>query len=115
MLFGLLKVINLKNFAIAYSSYDIIAKRTIVYGYIYPFIELGLAIAYITSFSMAITNGVTLVIMLISAIGVMKELLKKNRIPCACLGMVFVVPMTTVTLIEDLLMAVMAATMLILS
>jgi hypothetical protein len=52
--------------------------------------------------------------MLISAAGVARELLKKNRIPCACLGMVFVLPMTTVTLLEDLLMAVMATAMLLL-
>lgn len=113
-MFGFFKVINLKEFALAYSSYDLIAKRIRLYGYVYPFIELTLGVAYLSSFSLPFINTITLIVMLISAAGVARELLKKNRIPCACLGMVFVLPMTTVTLLEDLLMAVMATAMLLL-
>ena len=50
--------------------------------------------------------------MVIGAVGVAGELRKKNQIPCACLGVVFKIPMTTVTFIEDVLMAVMAILML---
>lgn len=114
VVFGFFKVINVKEFALAYSSYDLIAKRVRAYGYVYPFIELVLGVAYLISFSLVLINSITLIVMLISAAGVARELLKKNHIPCACLGMVFVLPMTTVTLIEDLLMAVMAVIMLLL-
>jgi hypothetical protein len=50
----------------------------------------------------------------IGAIGVYIKLLKKEEIPCACLGTVFKVPMIWVTLAEDLLMVAMAVIMLIL-
>ena len=50
----------------------------------------------------------------IGSIGVMRALLNKKRIPCACLGAVVKLPMTTVTAIEDLGMVAMAAAMLIL-
>ena len=47
-----------------------------------------------------------------SSIGVIQSVVDKKKIKCACLGAVFNVPMTTVTIIEDLLMVVMAVFML---
>jgi hypothetical protein len=41
--------------------------------------------------------------------------MNKDEIQCACLGTVFKLPMTTVTIVEDLLMVVMAAAMLFVS
>lgn len=112
VIFGLFKVINLNNFAEAYSTYDVIAKKSKVYAYIYPFIEIFLGIAYLMNLYPKITNIITLVIMLISALGVFIELKKGKQIVCACLGTVFKIPMTYVTLFEDLLMAFMALLML---
>lgn len=111
IIFSLFKIANLKGFAEAYSMYDIIAKRFFIYGYIYPFIELGLGIAYLTRWQPLITNGITIIVMLTSSIGVAQELMNKRAIHCACLGVLFKIPMTYVTLFEDLLMAGMAAIM----
>ncbi|HJZ23034.1 MAG TPA: hypothetical protein VJ201_01120, partial [Candidatus Babeliales bacterium] len=36
IIFSLFKIINLKGFAEAYSTYDIIAKRSAAYAYMYP-------------------------------------------------------------------------------
>ena len=46
--------------------------------------------------------------------GVAQSLLARRKIRCACLGAVFNLPMSAVTLIEDLLMIGMAAAMLVL-
>ncbi len=113
LIFGGFKVINWKGFAEAYSTYDIIAKRSMAYAYFYPLIELSLGIAYLTRWQPMATNIITFIVMTISSIGVANELRKKKTIVCACLGAVFKIPMTWVTLTEDLLMAVMAAIMLI--
>ncbi len=115
VIFGTLKVLKLKDFAIAYKEYDIIAKRSNIYAHLYPFIELGLGILYFINLVPFITNTITIVVMGIGAIGVYIKLLKKEEIPCACLGTVFKVPMTWVTLIEDLLMVVMAIIMIVLN
>lgn len=112
IIFGLFKIINLSKFATAYAMYDLIAMRSRVYGYIYPFIELGLGIAYLSGIYPTFVNAFTAIIMLISAAGVAKALNKGHNIACACLGAVFKVPMTYVTLAEDLLMAGMALIML---
>ena len=79
----------------------------------YPFIELGLGVAYLLRWELTIINWITLVLMLIGSIGVLQALLKKNAIRCACLGTALNLPMTTVTLVEDLGMAAMAAAMLL--
>ena len=78
------------------------------YGYLYAFIELALGVAYITSFNLLLTNAVTLIVMSISIIGVLQSVLNKRKIKCACLGAVFNLPMSTITIIEDALMIVMS-------
>lgn len=111
--FSFFKMLDLKGFADNYSSYDIIAKHFRGWGFIYPFIELGLGIAYAINFNPLITNSVTFVVMTISIIGVLQTVLNKRKIQCACLGAVFNLPMSTVTIIEDALMIAMSGVMLI--
>ncbi len=113
IVFGSFKVAKWRGFANAYQMYDLIAKRSKVYAYLYPLIELALGIAYLIGWNLFVTNSITIVVMLVSAAGVFNELRKKNQIPCACLGTVFVFPMTYVTLFEDLLMVAMATAMLL--
>lgn len=112
VVFSLFKIVNLSKFAQAYSMYDIIAKHSTVYAYIYPFIELALGIAFLTRYKLIAANWVMLVLMIISSIGVYRELAKGKEVVCACLGAVFKIPMTYVTLIENITMAVMAIIML---
>ena len=106
--FSFFKFLNLKAFAESYSMYDIVAQKIKVYGFIYPFIELALGIAYLIAFNPTFTNSVTILVMGISSIGVIKSVINKQKIQCACLGAVFNLPMSTVTIIEDLLMVTMA-------
>ncbi len=108
LVFGAFKLLNLSAFAGAYSIYDIIAKRSAIYPYLYPFIEIALGIAYLFRLFPTATNLITLIVMILSSIGVAQELAQKRTIECACLGTVFKIPMTYVTLFEDLLMAGMA-------
>jgi len=110
--FSYFKLINLQGFADSYSMYDIVAKQIKAWGFIYPFTELALGIAYATNFSPVTTNMATIVIMGISSIGVIESVANKKKIQCACLGAVFNLPMSTITIIEDLLMVAMAGVML---
>lgn len=115
VVFSFFKMLDIKGFANSYSSYDIIAKKWQGYGFVYPFIELVLGIAYLMNFDALITNSVTLAVMGISTVGVLQSVLKKNKIQCACLGTVFNLPMSTVTLVEDTLMAGMAFVMILIN
>lgn len=113
LVFSFFKMLNIQAFADSYSMYDIIAKKFRVWGFIYVFIELGLGIAYVINFNPLVTNIITLVVMSVSIIGVLQSVFNKRKIQCACLGAVFNLPMSTVTIIEDALMIAMSAVMLI--
>lgn len=115
LVFGTLKVIKINSFVQAYQMYDVLAMRSKAYAYLYPFLELGFGLAYILEWETKIVSAIVAPIMLIGAYGVYLKLRKKEQIPCACLGTVFKLPMTWVTLGEDVLMAGMAITILLYS
>ncbi|MFT5641605.1 MAG: hypothetical protein ACI9A7_001710 [Cyclobacteriaceae bacterium] len=113
LVFSFFKLLNISGFASSYKMYDIIAVKFPAWGYIYPFVELGLGIAYLINFNPTLTNWLTIIILGISSIGVIESNINKRKIKCACLGDVFNLPMSTVTIIEDLTMVAMAVLMLL--
>lgn len=110
--FGFFKVLDVSAFADGYQDYDIIAKKWRLYALLYPFIELLLAGFYLADIGGIYRDTFTLLLMIIGSIGVFKKIQAKEEIPCVCLGVVFKLPMTKVTLFENVLMAVMALFML---
>jgi len=112
IVFSFFKFLNLTGFAESYAMYDVLAKRVKVYGLVYPFIELALGVAYLTDFEPTVTYIATICIMGFSSIGVIQSVLDKKKIRCACLGAVFNLPMSMVTIIENLTMVLMALIML---
>ncbi len=109
VVFSFFKFLDLRGFADAYRSYDVVARALPQWGLMYPFVELGLGAAYLAGWNPTATNAVTLIVMLVGAVGVLRALLRKSAIRCACLGTVLNLPMTKVTLVEDVGMAAMAA------
>ncbi|MFZ1380495.1 MAG: MauE/DoxX family redox-associated membrane protein [Saprospiraceae bacterium] len=112
LVFSFFKLLNLKGFAESYVMYDILARRFPSWAYIYAFIELALGIGYLIDINPIVINTVSFFVMSVSIIGVLKTVLNKQQIQCACLGDVFHLPMSIVTIIEDALMIIMAAFML---
>ena len=112
LVFSFFKLLDIHAFADAYSGYDLLARRWRGWGLIYPFVELGLGVAYLANFNPPLTQWATLIVMGFSAIGVVKAVASKTQIQCACLGTVFKLPMSTVTIVEDVGMVLMAALML---
>lgn len=113
LVFSFFKFLNLRGFARNYQSYDIVAKQWYGWGYVYAFTELALGLAFLTGFNSLLTNAVTFVLMGVSLVGVLQTVLNKRKIRCACLGDVFNLPMSTVTVIEDAVMIVMSGIMLV--
>src|SRR6266576_2458203 len=46
--FALLKIFDLEGFKDGFAMYDLIAMRNSTWGYVYPFIELALGLAYLS-------------------------------------------------------------------
>jgi copper chaperone CopZ len=112
LVFSFFKLLDLNAFADAYSGYDLLASRWRNWGLIYPFFELFLGLAYLTNFNPFLTNWITVAVMSFSAVGVVKAVVNNTQIQCACLGTVFKLPMSTVTIVEDVGMVLMAMLML---
>lgn len=112
LVFSFFKFLDLNAFADAYSGYDLMASRWRNWGLIYPFFELFLGLAYLSNFNPLLTYWITIAVMGFSAIGVVKAVANNTQIQCACLGTVFKLPMSTVTIVEDVGMVLMAVLML---
>lgn len=106
--FGFIKALRWKGFVEAFRSYDIIAKHSSLFAYLYPVIEMLIGILFFKKIYPVGVSVFTIGLLSFGMIGVLQELRKNNPFPCACLGAVFVLPMTWVTLFEDLFMIVMA-------
>lgn len=111
--FSFFKLLDIAGFASSYAMYDLLAKRLPQYGYVYPLIELGLGIGYLVQGDSLILNLITFIVMAFSTLGVLIAVSQRQKIRCACLGAVFNLPMSTVTIVEDLLMAGMALWMIV--
>jgi copper chaperone CopZ len=113
LVFSFFKLLDIRAFANAYAGYDLLAARWHGWGLVYPFVELTLGTAYLANFNPILTHWVTVIVMGFSAIGVIRAVANKTQIQCACLGTVFKLPMSTVTIVEDVGMVLMAAWMLV--
>ncbi len=115
IMFSVLKLFHPSKFADGFEMYDLLAKRSRAYAYIYPFIELFLGLAYLSFFLPVLTYLLTIIVLSFGSIGVIKALQEGLDINCPCMGSVLDVPLSTVTLTEDLAMVLMALLLLIMT
>lgn len=113
VVFAGFKISRLKEFAYGFQSYDLIAKKSLAYSYVYPFIQLVLGLIYLAGMGNVSVDVFVLVISLISGAGVLNSLSKKQKVHCVCLGNVIKLPLSTISFVEDFGMAVMALAMII--
>ena len=112
IVFSFFKLLNLQGFSDSYRMYDVVASKWKPWAFIYPFVELFLGVLYLINVYPVETNIATVVILGIGSIGVVQSNLNNRKIKCACLGDVFNLPMSTVTIIENFTMIIMALLML---
>lgn len=102
------KLLDLPKFAEGFSTYDPIAKNLNGYGYVYPFLELSTGVAFLLAFSVQLVSILVISFLSVTTYGVARALMEKRQFQCACLGTVFKLPLTKVTIIENTLMIAMA-------
>ena len=109
ILFGFLKIVNLPKFVQIFNKYDIISQKIPSYGYLYPFIEIALGIAYLKKYKLHNVNSITIILMIISFISVVISIRKGQKLRCGCLGSFLHIPLSYVTLSENIVMGLMSA------
>jgi glutaredoxin len=110
---ALLKLQDIESFSTMFLNYDLLAKRWVPYGRVYPFAE-GLAGVLMTAHALPwLSIPVSLFIGTIGAASVFKAVyIERRELKCACVGGSSKVPLGFVSLTENLAMVGMALWML---
>ena len=113
IIFSFFKMLDLKGFPVSFKMYDPLAKVIPVYGFLYPFVETVLGMMFLMRIQIIFALIVSLIILLVTTVGVTKTLLSKKIVQCACLGTHLKLPMTEATLIENIIMLSMSIIMIL--
>ncbi len=112
-LLAMLKLQDVERFSTMFLNYDLLARRWVPYGYIYPFAELGAGVLMLAGALTWVSAPVALFIGGIGAVSVFKAVyVDKRELKCACVGGSSNVPLGFVSLTENLMMIAMAVWML---
>jgi glutaredoxin len=113
MLLAMLKLQDVEAFATMVLGYDLLARRWLPYGYLYPFLEGGAGALMAAHWLDAVSIPVAFFIGGIGAVSVFyADYVQKRDITCACVGGSSKVPLGFVSLTENLGMIAMAVWML---
>lgn len=112
-LLAMLKLQDVEKFSTMFLNYDLLARRWVPYGYIYPFAELGAGVLMLAGALTWLSAPVALFIGGVGAVSVFKAVyVDKRQLKCACVGGSTNVPLGFVSLTENLMMIAMAVWML---
>jgi glutaredoxin len=110
---AILKLQDVGRFSTMFLNYDLLAKRWVPYGIIYPFAEGLAGVLMIAGVLTWISIPVALFIGTIGAVSVFKAVyVDKRELKCACVGGSSNVPLGFVSLTENVMMVMMAVWML---
>ncbi|MFA9201562.1 MAG: MauE/DoxX family redox-associated membrane protein [Cypionkella sp.] len=112
-LLALQKLKDIDSFATMFLNYDLLAKRWVPYGRIYPFAEGTAGVLMIAGAAMWLSVPLALFIGTVGAVSVFKAVyIDKRELKCACVGGDSRVPLGFVSLTENVMMVAMAIWML---
>jgi len=113
-LLALQKLQDVESFSTMFLTYDLLARRWVPYGRIYPYAEGGAGILMIAGALTWLAAPVALVIGGIGAMSVFKAVyIDRRDLKCACVGGGTNVPLGFVSLTENVMMVGMAVWMLL--
>ena len=113
-LLAMLKLMDIEAFGLSYKKYDLITSRFKNWIYIYPFCELLIGLCFLLS---APPSSIILIALILGIFGIASVFkavyLDKLKLNCACVGGYTKIPLGIISFIENLLMAIMSALILI--
>ncbi len=112
-LLAMLKLRDVETFSTMFLNYDLLARRWVPYGYVYPFAELAAGVLMAAGVLTGLAAPLGLFIGGVGAVSVFKAVyIDKRELKCACVGGDSNVPLGFVSLTENLMMIAMAVWML---
>ncbi|MDR6788321.1 glutaredoxin [Sphingomonas sp. BE138] len=109
---ALLKLQDVETFSTMFLNYDLLAKRWVRYGYVYPFAEGLAGVLMVAHVADWLSVPIALFIGTVGAVSVIKAVyVDKRELKCACVGGATRVPLGFVSLTENVMMIAMAVWM----
>ena len=102
------KLQDVRSFSTMFLNYDLLARRWVRYGFVYPFAEGIAGVLMLSGVLVFVSSPIAVFIGLIGAISVIKAVyVDKREIKCACVGGDTNVPLGVVSLTENVMMLAM--------
>ncbi|WP_323765032.1 MauE/DoxX family redox-associated membrane protein [Marinovum sp.] len=102
------KLQDIESFSTMFLNYDLLARRWVRYGYLYPFGEAASGILMVAGALVWVSAPIALFIGTVGAVSVFKAVyIDKRELKCACVGGASNVPLGFVSLTENLMMIFM--------
>ncbi|HBZ45689.1 MAG TPA: glutaredoxin [Maritimibacter sp.] len=99
------KLQDVESFSTMFLNYDLLARRWVRYGYLYPYGEALAGLLMVAGLATWLSAPVAIVIGTIGAVSVFKAVyVDKRELKCACVGGASNVPLGFVSLTENLMM-----------
>jgi glutaredoxin len=107
-LLGIQKLQDVESFSTMFLNYDLLARREVRYGYVYPYAETLAGVLMIAGALIWLAAPIALFIGTVGAVSVFKAVyIDKRELKCACVGGASSVPLGFVSLTENLMMIAM--------
>jgi glutaredoxin len=109
VLLALQKLQDVESFSTMFLNYDVLARKWVPYGYMYPYAELAAGLLMLAGVLSVVSVPLALFIGSIGAWSVFQAVyVEKRALKCACVGGNSNVPLGFVSLTENLMMVAMA-------
>jgi hypothetical protein len=109
-----LKLMDIPAFVKSFKKYDLVTKRWPFYGKIYPFLELAIALGFLSSLVPYLTGIASLIVGCFGAWSVLKAVyIDKMDLNCACVGGNSKVPLGVVSFLENGMMVGMGVVLVV--
>jgi glutaredoxin len=103
-----LKLMDIQAFAASFASYDLITKIFKPYGKLYPFLELGIGLGFLSGVFPIATGVGALLVGVAGATSIVKAVyIEKRSLNCACVGGNSKLPLGVVSIAENVMMVLM--------
>ncbi len=106
---GVQKLQDVESFSTMFLNYDLLARRVVRYGYVYPYGETLAGMLMLAGTLIWLAAPVALFIGTVGAVSVFKAVyIDKRELKCACVGGNSNVPLGFISLTENVMMVAMA-------
>lgn len=104
--FGVFKVINFRTYLESVLEYDLVAQKFKPYAYMFPIFEIIFGILFILQKEILVIEYFCIMLFTLNIVIIANVLEKKQEFTCACMGGLFKLPLSYVSILESLTMVV---------